>query len=133
MDIIHKLLPPVVVGPVIMVIGLGLAPTAVNMALGKTGDGSEQLIAGDMAIWISLLSLLTTIAVSVFAKGFFKLVPIMAGIVVGYVASLVVGIVDFTQVANASWLMMPAFTLPEFNINAILFMILSPSRLPLST
>lgn len=122
-DIIHKLLPPVVVGPVIMVIGLGLAPTAVNMALGKTSDGSEQLIAGDMAIWISLLSLLTTIAVSVFAKGFFKLVPIMAGIVVGYVASLVVGIVDFTQVANASWLMMPAFTLPEFNINAILFMI----------
>ncbi|WP_036830676.1 solute carrier family 23 protein, partial [Photobacterium sanctipauli] len=77
--IIHKLLPPVVVGPVIMVIGLGLAPAAVNMALGKTGDGGVQLVDGDIALWISAISLIVTIGVSVFAKGFFKLVPIMAG------------------------------------------------------
>ncbi|GAJ73755.1 uracil permease [Vibrio sp. JCM 18904] len=51
---IHKILPPVVVGPVIMVIGLGLAPpTAVNMAVGKTGDGAAQLVNGDAAIIIS--------------------------------------------------------------------------------
>ena len=54
---IHKLLPPVVVGPVIMVIGLGLAPVAVNMALGKTGDGAVQLIDADAALWISSISL----------------------------------------------------------------------------
>ena len=48
---IHKLLPPVVVGPVIMVIGLGLAPVAVNMALGKTGDGAVQLVDADAALW----------------------------------------------------------------------------------
>lgn len=49
-EIIHKLLPPVVVGPVIMVIGLGLAPAAVNMALGKTGDGSVQLVDPQAAL-----------------------------------------------------------------------------------
>ncbi|PSW09787.1 uracil permease [Photobacterium sanctipauli] len=121
--IIHKLLPPVVVGPVIMVIGLGLAPAAVNMALGKTGDGGVQLVDGDIALWISAISLIVTIGVSVFAKGFFKLVPIMAGIVTGYVTSLAFGVVDFTPVQQASWLALPNFTFPEFNINAILFMI----------
>ncbi len=122
-EIIHKLLPPVVVGPVIMVIGLGLAPVAVNMAIGKSGDGAIELLAYDKAIWISGVSLLTTIFFSVFAKGFFKLVPIMAGILTGYAVSLFFGVVDFTPVHEASWLALPNFTFPEFNINAILFMI----------
>ncbi|MGP8307347.1 uracil-xanthine permease family protein [Vibrio sp. YIC-376] len=122
-DFIHKILPPVVVGPVIMVIGLGLAPTAVNMAIGKTGDGAAQLVNGDAAIMISSVSLLTTIALSVFAKGFLKLVPIVGGILAGYSVSLAYGVVDFTPVAQAAWLAMPNFTTPEFNINAILFMI----------
>lgn len=120
---IHKILPPVVVGPVIMVIGLGLAPAAVNMAVGKSGDGGIQLVNGDAAIWISAASLITTISFSVFAKGFFKLMPIMAGVVAGYCVSLGFGVVDFTPVIQASWLAMPNFTYPEFNINAILFMI----------
>ncbi|MDV6251491.1 uracil-xanthine permease family protein [Vibrio sp. EA2] len=120
---IHKILPPVVVGPVIMVIGLGLAPTAVNMAIGKTGDGAAQLVNGDAAMIISAVSLLTTIALSVFAKGFLKLVPIVGGILAGYLVSLAYGVVDFTPVAQAAWLAMPNFTTPEFNINAILFMI----------
>ncbi|KDM91229.1 uracil-xanthine permease family protein [Photobacterium galatheae] len=121
--IIHKLLPPVVVGPVIMVIGLGLAPAAVNMALGKSGDGSIQIVNGDAALWIACISLLVTILVSVFAKGMFRLVPIMAGILAGYGTSLFFGVVDFTPVQEASWLAMPNFTMPEFNINAVLFMI----------
>ncbi|WP_274004616.1 uracil-xanthine permease family protein [Vibrio parahaemolyticus] len=120
---IHKILPPVVVGPVIMVIGLGLAPTAVNMAVGKTGDGAVQLVNGDAAVIISAVSLLTTIALSVFAKGFLKLVPIVGGILAGYSVSLFYGVVDFAPVAQAAWLAMPNFTMPEFNINAILFMI----------
>lgn len=121
--IVHKLLPPVVVGPVIMVIGLGLAPVAVNMALGKTGDGAVQLIDGNTALIIASASLATTIAISVFAKGFLKLLPIFGGIAVGYSLSLLYGVVDFTPVAQASWLALPNFTTPEFNINAILFMI----------
>lgn len=120
---IHKLLPPVVVGPVIMVIGLGLAPVAVNMALGKTGDGAVQLVDADAALWISSISLLVTIIISVFSKGFLKLLPIFGGIIAGYITSLFYGAVDFTPVAQASWLALPNFTMPEFNINAIFFMV----------
>ncbi|MDC0611088.1 uracil-xanthine permease family protein [Vibrio sp.] len=122
-EIIHKLLPPVVVGPIIMVIGLGLAPAAVNMALGKSGDGSIQLVDGQAALWISCASLLTTIFVSVFAKGMFKLLPIFAGIIVGYLLSLYFGVVSFKAVHDAAWFALPNFTFPEFNINAVLFMI----------
>ena len=120
---IHKLLPPVVVGPVIMVIGLGLAPVAVNMALGKTGDGAVQLVDADAALWISSVSLLVTVIISVFSKGFLKLLPIFGGIIAGYITSLFYGAVDFASVAQASWLALPNFTMPEFNINAIFFMV----------
>lgn len=120
---IHRLLPPVVVGPVIMVIGLGLAPAAVNMAVGKTGGGDIQLIAHDTALWISAISLTVTITLSVFAKGILKLIPIVGGITAGYITSLGFGVIDFTPVIQASWLAVPNFTLPEFNINAVLFMI----------
>jgi uracil permease len=113
----------VVVGPIIMVIGLGLAPVAVNMALGKSGDGSIQLVNGDIALWISLVSLLTTIFISIFAKGMFKLLPIFGGIVAGYALSLIFGVVNFDPVIQAAWFALPNFTFPEFNINAILFMI----------
>ena len=120
---IHKLLPPVVIGPIIMVIGLGLAPVAVNMALGKSGDGAVQLVDSSASIWISLASLLTTIFISVFAKGMLKLLPIFGGIFTGYILSLGFGVVSFEAVTNAAWFAIPNFTTPEFNINAILFMI----------
>ncbi|WP_285261332.1 uracil-xanthine permease family protein [Halopseudomonas bauzanensis] len=120
---IHRLLPPVVVGPVIMVIGLGLAATAVNMATGKTGDGSAQLVDYSTALIISMASLATTLAVAVYARGVFRLVPIMAGVVVGYSLSWILGVVDFTVVDNASWLATPGFVFPEFHLPAILFML----------
>ncbi|WP_432468216.1 uracil-xanthine permease family protein [Agarivorans sp. Z349TD_8] len=119
--IIERFLPPVVVGPVIMVIGLGLAPVAVNMALGKTGDGSAVLVDQDIALLISLAALFTTIAVSIFAKGMLKLMPIICGVVVGYVLSLFFGLVDFSAVASAAWFALPEFVTPEFNWQAILF------------
>lgn len=119
--IVHKILPPVVVGPVIMVIGLGLAQNAVSMAVGMAGG--EQIIERSTALIISFASLLTTVFISVFTRGFLKLMPILGGIVVGYVLSLFYGIVDFTPVQQAAWFALPAFVMPEFNINAILFMI----------
>ena len=122
-DFIHKLLPPVVVGPVIIIIGLGLAPVAVNMALGKSGDGSLTLVPTNTALIISLASLCTTIAVAIFAKGLLKVMPILAGIVVGYGLSLAFGIVDFAVVTAASWIAIPKFVAPEFNWHAIAFMI----------
>ncbi|MBL4835168.1 MAG: uracil-xanthine permease [Pseudomonas sp.] len=120
---IRRLLPPVVVGPVIMVIGLGLASVAVNMAMGKAGDGSAQLVDYPLAILISMASLITTIVVAVFAKGIFRLVPILAGVAVGYTLSWILGVVDFSSVGQASWLAVPGFVTPEFKLAAILFMI----------
>ncbi|MGI2148098.1 uracil-xanthine permease family protein [Shewanella baltica] len=122
-DFIHRLLPPVVVGPVIIIIGLGLAPVAVNMALGKSGDGSLTLVDTNIALFISLASLCTTIAVAIFAKGLLKVMPILAGIIVGYGLSLAFGIVDFAVVTAASWIAIPKFVAPEFNWHAIAFMI----------
>jgi len=120
---IQKLLPPVVVGPVIMVIGLGLASTAVNMASGKSGDGSIQLVDYSTALIISIASLVTTLLVAVYGRGLFRLVPIMAGVAVGYMLSWLLGVASFTQVAQASWLATPEFVRPEFHLAAILFMI----------
>ncbi|MBT1445567.1 uracil-xanthine permease family protein [Shewanella sp. JM162201] len=120
---IHRLLPPVVVAPVIIIIGLGLAPVAVNMALGKSGDGSQVLVEQDIALVISLLALFTTILVAVFAKGLLKLMPILAGILVGYGVSLLFGVVSFKAVGDAPWFALPEFTAPAFHWQAILFMI----------
>jgi uracil permease len=118
---IHKLLPPVVIGPVVMVIGLGLAQVAVSMATGKAGE--QQVVPYETAIAIAALSLLATMLTAIRAQGLLKLVPILVGVAVGYVASLFVGIVDFSKVSDAAWIALPHFGTPEFNLAAILFMI----------
>ena len=120
---IKRLLPPVVVAPVIIVIGLGLAPVAVNMALGKSSDGSIILVDQNTALIISLSALLSTVVMATFGKGLLKLMPILAGILVGYGLSLFFGIIDFTPIMSASWIAMPNFIAPELNWHAIAFMI----------
>ncbi len=122
-DFINRLLPPVVVGPVIMVIGLGLAPVAVNMAIGKAGDGSFVILEQSTAMIISLSALLTTLLVSTMAKGIFKLIPIFCGVTVGYLLSLFFGILDFSVIDAAPWLSIPKFVAPQWNWHAVLFMI----------
>ena len=122
-EFITRLLPPVVIGPVIMVIGLSLAPVAVHMASGRTGDGSSQLIPYDTAIWIAMISLLVTIVMSVWTSGFLRLIPIMFGIIVGYLISFFTDIVDFSPITDAPWLAIPNFVAPSFSISAILFMV----------
>ena len=106
---IARLFPPVVVGPVIMLIGLSLAGTGVNMA--KTN-------------WaLAITALLTTVAVSLFGKGLLRLIPIFCGILVGYLAAVLFGLVDFQPVIDASWLALPAFVRPEVCWEAMVFMI----------
>ena len=122
-EMIERLLPPVVTGPVIMVIGLILAPVAANMAMGKSGDGGFVLVPGETAIVISMISLVTTILVTLMGKGMLRLIPILCGIIAGYIASLVAGIVDFTAVEKASWFIIPDFVMPEWNLEAILFIV----------
>lgn len=105
---ISRLFPPVVVGPVIMLIGLSLAGTGVNMAKSN---------------WpLAIIALVTTVVVSLFGKGLLKLIPIFAGIVVGYIAALFFGVVDFQPVIEASWFALPAFVRPEWCWEAIIFM-----------
>ena len=120
---IERYLPPIVTGPIIMVIGLSLAPVAVNMAIGKTGDASAVLYDQDLALMISMPALMTTLLVAAFSRGFMRLVPILAGIIVGYLLSLYHGIIDFSGVAEAAWFAVPSFSAPEFHWQAILYML----------
>lgn len=122
-EIVHRFLPPVVIGPIIMIIGLSLAAVAVNMAMGRTGDGSAELVPYSTAMAVAAISFGTTVAVAIFARGLLKLLPILAGVVAGYTASVLFGLVDFSTVAAAPWLALPNFTTPTFELAAILFMI----------
>ncbi len=120
---IHRLLPPVVTGPVIMTIGLILSPVAVHMAMGKTGDGAIVLVPFGPAITISLSALVVTMIVTLMGKGVMRLLPIICGIAGGYIVALFFGVVSFEAVAKAPWFAIPSFTTPEFNFEAILFIL----------
>jgi uracil permease len=121
--VLIRILPPVVTGPVIMVIGLILAPVAVFMAMGKTGDGSLVLVPETTAMIISMVTLATVILVSLLGKGMFRLIPILSGIFVGYLVSIPFGLIDLTPVVKASWIAWPDFVLPEWNLQAIFFIV----------
>nr|WP_260679294.1 uracil-xanthine permease family protein [Thalassomonas sp. M1454] len=120
---LHKIMPPVVTGPIIMVIGLALAPLAVNMAIGKTGDGAVELFSYTDALIVSMSALITTLLVSALGSGIFRLIPILAGVIVGYITAAFMGMIDTQTVSQASWFAVPNFTAPEFNLAAILFML----------
>jgi uracil permease len=120
---LHRLMPPVVTGPIIMVIGLGLAPIAVNMAMGKTGDGAAELFPYIDSLLVSMSALLTTLLVATLGKGIMRLLPIMAGVLVGYIMASIMGMVSTEAVASSEWFAIPNFITPEFNIAAILFML----------
>ncbi len=104
---IMNLLPPVVVGPVIIVIGLAIAPTAVGMAMNNP-DGQYSTLHFSVA----LVTLAATILFSIYAKKILSIIPILAGIVVGYVYALFIGIIDFKPVLEAQWFEMPKFIIP---------------------
>lgn len=121
-DFIHKLLPPIVVGPVIISIGLILSPAAISMA---TAQGIENITKNE-AMLVSGISLLSCILAITFGKKIISLIPILCGIAAGYVAGIIIGIVDFENIAKASWFSIPNFTfakISDFNLNAVLFML----------
>lgn len=104
---IDKLLPPVVIGPMIMIIGLGLAPSAISQIGLSSGAQIEWKV-----ILVAVVSFLVTALVMTRAKGFLKVIPFLVGIVSGYVLSVILGLVDFTQVAEASFFSIPEFIIP---------------------
>lgn len=112
-DWIHRLLPPIVVGPVIMVIGLGLASNACSNAMYRMVDGKQ--IYDLKYIAVALITLAAVIFFNMFMKGFLSLIPILLGIVVGYIAALCFGIVDFQPVLAAPWFQLPDLHIPFVN------------------
>jgi len=101
----ESLLPPIVTGPIIMVIGLNLAPTAIESA-------SQN--------WLIAIAVLLVVAyVNLYAKGFLKMLPVISGIIVGYILCLLANIVDFTPIREAAWFAVPDFSWPVFDMAAI--------------
>ena len=117
-EALQRIFPPIVVGPVIIIIGMGLAPVAVDMALGKNSSYPYN-----DAVLVSLVTLLTTLSIAVFAKGIMKLIPIMFGIAVGYILCLFLGLINFQPVIDAPWVSLPKITTPEFKLEAIFYML----------
>jgi len=121
--ILHRLLPPVVIGPVIMVIGIILAPVGVNLAMGKTGDGANELFAYGPSIAVAGAALAATMLASLLGRGWLRLLPILTGVAVGYLVALALGMVDFAAVGAAPWFRVPAFSFPEWNLQAVLYIV----------
>ncbi|WP_050614708.1 solute carrier family 23 protein [Bacillus testis] len=116
-----NLLPPVVVGPVIMVIGLGLAGTAVNMAMySNNGSTTEPLHYSLTHLSVAMITLLVTIIASTFFRGFLKLIPLIFGIAAGYLSALAFGIVDLSGVKAAAWFAVPEFHIPFVNYDPVI-------------
>ena len=107
---IDKLLPPVVIGPMIMIIGLSLAPSAISQVGLGTGTQIDW-----RCIAVALITFLTTAIVMVRGKGFLKIIPFLVGIVVGYISAICFGLVDFAPVLEASFFSMPSFVVPFLN------------------
>lgn len=108
-QLINRLFPPVVVGPIIILIGISLSGSGVKMA--ETN-------------WtLALIALLTAILVSLRGKGLLRLIPIFSGIIIGSVAAYLLGEMDLSQVKDAPWIALPKFVRPTFSWEAILFMI----------
>ncbi len=118
---IDIIFPPACMGAIIAVIGLELAPTAAGMA-GLTGD-----VIDFRNIAVSMFTLAVTIIGSVAFKGFMAIIPILFGVICGYIFSFFMGLVDLAPVAAAPWFQMPHFYQPTFNLNAIL--IIAPAAL----
>lgn len=117
---LDKVLPPVVIGPMIMIIGLGLAPSAVQ----QIGIASSAALIDWKVVAIAAFTFLVTTFVMVKAKGFIKIIPFLVGIVAGYIFACVLGVVDFTAVKDAGFFSVPKFVFPfidyKLNFGALL-------------
>ena len=122
---LNKLLPPIIVGPMIMIIGLSLAPTAVSeIGLSEAAIPWKNIV-------VALVAFLTTAILAVRGKGFFKVIPFLMGMVAGYIASMILGIVDYSSIASAKFLSVPEFYIPfvHYKLNAAALLTIVPIAL----
>ena len=119
-DWIDVLFPPAAMGSIVAIIGLELAPLAMSMS----GFGDPvQGMTNAQAITISMFTLVVTVLATILGRGFIGIIPILIGVVAGYVLSYVMGVVNFSPVASAAWFSFPTFYQPHFNLNAILMIL----------
>ena len=114
---IDVIFPPASMGAIVAVIGLELMPTAANMA-GLTGENTDAT-----TIFVSIATLAITIFASMAFRGFLSIIPILMGVVAGYVIAFTVGIVDLSHVESAPWFAIPTIYTPEFDLRAILIIL----------
>lgn len=118
---IDKALPPIVVGPIVMVIGLSLAGTAATDATMRTLSNGTSVY--DIKYFaVAIVTLAATIAYNMYLKKFISLLPILLGLITGYILALIVGIVDFTPVQQAAWLSLPKFQIPGITYTPKLYL-----------
>ncbi|MGL4739118.1 MAG: uracil-xanthine permease family protein [Cellulosilyticaceae bacterium] len=119
---VKSFFPPIVVGPIIMVIGLRLSPTAINML--RVDSDAGALIDPKRAL-VAAIVVGVVIVISICAKGFFKMIPILVAVTVGYLVSFFFGMVDVTVIQDASWIGFSSeawaqlTTLPDFSQDAL--------------
>jgi uracil-xanthine permease len=114
---ISKLLPPALVGAVVIVIGLGLSATAIKMAMFPLADPTKGVNL--IGLMIAFITLASAVGFSSYFKGFLKTIPVLMGIIVGYLVSIPFGLVSFDGIAKAAWIGLPNVTFPKFDITAI--------------
>ena len=132
---ILRILPPIVVAPVIMVIGLALAGTAVDMAMNETLDNGTKVYHASYFV-IALITLAAAIIVNNFVKGVMSTMPILIGLIVGYIAALIsdqiagTSFINFTAVTEAAWIAVPDFLIPgvdyDFKVTSTLLLAMVP-------
>ncbi|WP_297518385.1 uracil permease [uncultured Clostridium sp.] len=116
---INKIFPPASMGAIIVIIGLSMAGNAAK----DSGFSMNGSAANPLHILIAMITLVTIILTTVLCKGFLKIIPILIGIIVGYLVSMAFGIVDLTEVKSASFLAIPHMQIVKFNMDAILTII----------
>ncbi len=123
---LDKLLPSIVIGPMIMVIGLGLAPSAISQ-IGLDSSSSLEW----KTLVVALASFLITAIVMTKAKGFFKIIPFLVGIIGGYIIAVCLGMVDFTPVIEAKFFSVPEFIIPfvDYKLNFTALLTIAPIAL----
>ncbi|MBB6216896.1 uracil permease [Anaerosolibacter carboniphilus] len=103
---IVQFFPPIVTGPIIMVIGLKLAPTAIDMAKGN---------------WtLAIVSLVIVVGISIFGRGFIQVLPVLCGLIGGYIFAIITGNVDFTPISQAAFFGIPKFTIAKFDVQSVM-------------
>jgi uracil permease len=124
-SLVNRIFPHIVTAPIIISIGLYLAPVAVNMAMGRSSVNGTmtQIFPENIALIIATVTFGSAVFTRMFAKGKLQLVPILVGVVVGYLLSTMLGLVNFDSVTKAEWFSIPTFVSPEWHWQAIIMIL----------